>query len=68
MALKNYYELLEIESTASPEELKRSFRRQIARYHPDKVQHLDRDIQVFAHGKCRKIIEAYEYFRHKHAL
>jgi DnaJ-class molecular chaperone len=40
VALKDYYQLLEIPSTAPADEVKRAFRLQIARYHPDKVQHL----------------------------
>ena len=59
MALKNYYELLEIESTASPEEVKLSFRRQIARYHPDKVHHLGREFQEMAAERAAELTEAY---------
>ena len=40
MASKTYYELIEVAPTASPEEVKRAFRLQIAKYHPDKVHHL----------------------------
>ena len=38
--MKNYYELLEIAASATADDVKRAFRAQIAKYHPDKVQHL----------------------------
>ena len=59
MALKNYYELLEILPHASTEEVKRSFRAQIARYHPDKVQHLGKEFQSLAADRAAELTEAY---------
>ena len=59
MPLKNYYELLEIASTASAEEVKRAFRQQIARYHPDKVQHLGKEFQAIAADRAAELTEAY---------
>ena len=40
MAANTYYELLELTPQASADDIKRAFRAQIAKYHPDKVQHL----------------------------
>jgi curved DNA-binding protein CbpA len=57
--LKNYYELLEIPTTSSTEEIKRAFRVQIARYHPDKVQHLGREFQTMAADRATELTEAY---------
>jgi curved DNA-binding protein CbpA len=57
--LKNYYQLLGIEPTASPDEVKRAFRAQIARYHPDKVQHLGREFQDMAAERAAELTEAY---------
>ena len=59
MALKNYYELLEIAPGSSAEEVKRAFRAQIARYHPDKVQHLGREFQSMAADRAAELTEAY---------
>jgi curved DNA-binding protein CbpA len=59
VALKNYYELLEIAPEASAEDIKRSFRAQIARYHPDKVQHLGREFQAMAADRAAELTEAY---------
>jgi len=57
--LKNYYDLLEIPPTSSSEEIKRAFRVQIARYHPDKVQHLGREFQSMAADRATELTEAY---------
>mgnify|MGYP003906971261 CR=1 FL=1 len=46
--MKDYYRLLEIAPTATADEVKRAFRLQIARYHPDKVQHLGQEFQAMA--------------------
>ena len=59
MALKNYYDLLEIASTANAEEVKRAFRSQIAKYHPDKVQHLGKEFQAMAADRAAELTEAY---------
>ena len=59
MALKNYYELLELPPTASADEIKESFRAQIARYHPDKVQHLGKEFQSMAADRAAELTEAY---------
>ena len=59
MALKNYYELLEIIPTASSDEVKRAFRGQIAKYHPDKVHHLGKEFQAMAADRAAELTEAY---------
>ena len=58
-ALKNYYQLLEIAPTATADEVKRAFRQQIARYHPDKVQHLGKEFQDMAADRAAELTEAY---------
>lgn len=57
--MKNYYGLLEIAATASRDDVKRAFRLQIARYHPDKVQHLGKEFQDMAAGRAAELTEAY---------
>jgi curved DNA-binding protein CbpA len=59
VTLKNYYELLEIGAGAPIEEIKKAFRLQIARYHPDKVQHLGREFQSMAADRAAELTEAY---------
>jgi hypothetical protein len=59
VAAKNFYDLLEIGPTASADEVKRAFRQQIARYHPDKVQHLGDEFQQLAADRAAELTEAY---------
>lgn len=57
--MKDYYRLLEIAPTAPQDEVKRAFRLQIARYHPDKVQHLGKEFQAMAADRAAELTEAY---------
>ncbi len=57
--MRNYYELLEIPPTASAEEIKHAFRREIARYHPDKVHHLGKEFQEIAATKAAELTQAH---------
>ena len=57
--MKNYYELLAVEASAPPEEIKRAFRQEIARYHPDKVQHLGKEFQDMAATRTTELTDAY---------
>ena len=57
--MKTHYDLLAIERTASADDVKRAFRREIARYHPDKVQHLGPEFQEIAATRAAELTEAY---------
>jgi hypothetical protein len=57
--LRTHYDLLGIQPTAAAEEVKRAFRREIARYHPDKVQHLGSEFQEIAATRAAALTEAY---------
>ena len=59
MAAKSYYDLLHLPPTASADDVKRAFRHQIARYHPDKVQHLGTEFQALAADRAAELTEAY---------
>jgi curved DNA-binding protein CbpA len=59
VAFKTYYDLLEIPPGSSFDEVKRAFRTQIARYHPDKVQHLGKEFQAMAAERAAELTEAY---------
>lgn len=56
----SYYEMLDVVPTASADEIKRAFRREIAKYHPDKVQHLGREFQEIAAIKSAELTQAYK--------
>jgi hypothetical protein len=55
-----YYALLGIAPTASAEEIRRAFRREIARYHPDKVEHLGQEFQSMAAVRSAALTQAYK--------
>jgi DnaJ like chaperone protein len=57
------YKVLEIESTAGAEEIKKAYRRMAMKYHPDKVQNLGEDIKKSATEKFRVVNEAYEHLK-----
>jgi curved DNA-binding protein CbpA len=57
--LRNYYELLAIDAAASLDDVKKAFRREIAKYHPDKVQHLGQEFQAMASSLAADLTEAY---------
>jgi hypothetical protein len=55
----SYYERLGVPPDAPAQEVKRAFRRQMARYHPDKVQHLAQEFQDLAARRAAELTEAY---------
>lgn len=59
MAGNNHYALLEIQATATGDEVKRAYRAQIAKYHPDKVQHLGQEFHAMAANRAAELTEAY---------
>lgn len=54
------YKVLEIEQSATPEEIKKAYRKMAIKYHPDKVAQLGEEFQKGAKDKFQKIQEAYE--------
>lgn len=54
------YRILEIERTATVNEIKKAYREMAKKYHPDKLQHMDEAYQKGAQEKFQKVQEAYE--------
>lgn len=62
------YKILEIDPSASDEELKKAYRKMAVRFHPDKVAHLGEDIKKEAEQKFIRLQEAYENIKKKRGL
>jgi DnaJ like chaperone protein len=57
------YKALEIEPSATIDEIKQAYRRMAMKYHPDKVNSLGEDVKKSATEKFRAINEAYEQLK-----
>ena len=58
--MKTHYELLGLEPSADSDAIKKAFRREIARYHPDKVIHLGAEFQEMAATRAAELTVAYK--------
>jgi len=65
---KSAYQVLEIEETASNDDVKRAYRKMVKKHHPDKLQHLGAEHVKVAEEKFRKIQQAYELIQKKRRL
>lgn len=61
--MKDYYTLLAVDPGATIDDIKRAFRREIARYHPDKVHHLGTEFKALAAERAAELTEAYRVLR-----
>ncbi len=62
------FKILEIEKTATPEDIKKAYKKMVFKYHPDKVSHLGEEHQLVAHEKIVKVNEAYNTLKKEHAF
>lgn len=62
------YKILEIDPTASDEEVKRAYRRMAMKYHPDKVSHLGEDFKNVANEKFKKVQAAYDQIKKERGI
>jgi DnaJ like chaperone protein len=62
------YKSLEIEPTATDDEIKKAYRRMAMKYHPDKVNDLGEDVKKSATEKFRSINEAYESLKKQRGI
>ena len=58
--MRSYYDILGVAPTASADEIKRAFHREIAKYHPDKVEHLGREFHDIAAVKAGELTQVYK--------
>ena len=57
--INNSYSILGISSNASIEEIKKSYRKLIKKYHPDKLQDVSDDVVKMAKSKFQSVQDAY---------
>lgn len=62
------YKSLEIEPTATDDEIKKAYRRMAKKYHPDLVNELGEDVKKSATEKFRSINEAYESLKKQRGI
>ncbi len=62
------YKSLEIEPTATNEEIKKAYRRMAKKYHPDLVNDLGEEVKKSATEKFRSINEAYESLKKQRGM
>ena len=62
------YTILEIDPSASDQEIKRAYRKMAAKFHPDKVSHLGKEFQEMAEEKFKAISEAYEQIKKERSI
>jgi len=62
------YKILEIDSKASDEEIKKAYREMAVKYHPDKVSHIGDDIRKAAEEKFQEVNSAYEQIKRQRGI
>ena len=62
------YKVLEIDPSATDEEVKKAYRKMAVRFHPDKVNHLGEEFQQSAKEKFQKVNEAYEKIKRERGM
>jgi DnaJ like chaperone protein len=66
--IESAYKILEIDSSASNEDIKKAYKRMAVLYHPDKVSHLGGDIQKSAEEKFQKLNAAYDELKKQRGI
>lgn len=66
--LKTAYMILELTDSATNTEIKKSYRKLVTLYHPDKTMHLDKYLQKGAKEMYQKVNDAYDYLKKKKSI
>lgn len=65
---KDPYKILEIDKTATDEEVRKAYRRMAVRFHPDKVESLGADVKKAAEEKFKSVQSAYEQIKKERGM
>lgn len=66
--VEDWYKILEVDASASDEDVKKAYRRMAMKYHPDKVSTMGDDVKRGAHEKFQKLNEAYEKIKKERGM
>jgi DnaJ-domain-containing protein 1 len=56
---RSWWEILNVDRNASPEQIKSAFRKEISKYHPDRVEGLGIELRELADQKAKEVNRAY---------
>lgn len=62
------YKTLEVSPSATDEEVRRAYRAQAMKYHPDKVEHLGEELKKAANEKFKQINSAYDRVKRERGM
>jgi len=62
------YKILEVEPSATNEEVKKAYRKMAIKYHPDKVSYLGEEFKNSANEKFKKVNEAYDKIKKERGI
>jgi DnaJ like chaperone protein len=62
------YKILEIEPSATNEEIRKAYRKMAVKYHPDKVAHLGEEYRKTADEKFRMVNQAYDKIKKERSI
>ena len=61
--VKKFLLVLGLNTIATPDQVRNAYRKAMSEYHPDKVAHLGKDLQMLAEKKTKEINESYQYLK-----
>lgn len=63
-----YSSILKLSQNPTIDEIKKNYRNEIRKYHPDKLDHLGEEFKIIAEKKTKELNTSYSYFRKKYGF